>query len=246
MFLGRVLWGRGGARKARTRILDCKILGGGRIHFARARRKNGDPAGPEEPLGRTRPRDGRDSVLCHELEGAGAACGGVCGTDGVLGRVLWAPHGGARGRTRILNYKILGGGRITSPEQKKTGSRRVGGAAGETRKPVWKGLGKVRFTKQERRRPLPSRCGMWGGIPWDLDGYAPLRQGEIALYRAIREAVPVVDAAVLKLVRLCGGLRPVCGDGRAQEELERFLRTVSTGRGQQGIQSFWTSIWTPC
>ena len=71
-----------------------------------------------------------------------------------------------------------------------------------------------------------------------LDGYVPLHQGEMALYRAVREAVPVVDAAVLKLVRLCGGVSAECADKRAQGELERFLRTVPTGRGQRGIQSF--------
>ena len=29
-----------------------------------------------------------------------------------------------------------------------------------------------------------------------LEGYVPLRDGETRLYRAVREAVPVVDAAV--------------------------------------------------
>ena len=71
-----------------------------------------------------------------------------------------------------------------------------------------------------------------------LDGYVPLHNGEIALYRAIREGIPVVDAAICKLVRLCGGVSAVCRDPRAQEGLERFLRTVPTGRGQRGVQSF--------
>ena len=71
-----------------------------------------------------------------------------------------------------------------------------------------------------------------------IDGYVPLSCREISLYRAIREAVPVVDAAICKLVRLCGGVTVVCRDVRAQEELERFLRTVPVGRGQRGIQSF--------
>ena len=39
-----------------------------------------------------------------------------------------------------------------------------------------------------------------------LEGYVPLSRGEMDLYRAIREAVPIVDAAVWKLVRLCGGV----------------------------------------
>jgi hypothetical protein len=71
-----------------------------------------------------------------------------------------------------------------------------------------------------------------------LDGYVPLKNGEIDLYRAIREAVPVVDAAIVKLIRLCGGLSVVCRDQRAQEGMDRFLRSVPTGRGQRGIQSF--------
>ena len=71
-----------------------------------------------------------------------------------------------------------------------------------------------------------------------LDGYVPLRHGEIALYRSIREAVPMVDAAIWKLIRLTGGMRAACRDGQAQEALNRFLRTVRTGRGQRGIQSY--------
>ena len=71
-----------------------------------------------------------------------------------------------------------------------------------------------------------------------MDGYVPLRHGELALYRAIREAVPVVDAAVCKLVRLCGGVSVTCREAAAQEGLERFLRTVPVGRGQRGIQAF--------
>ena len=71
-----------------------------------------------------------------------------------------------------------------------------------------------------------------------LDGYVPLQQGEIALYRSIREAVPIVDAAIWKLIRLAGGVIVQCGDKRAQEELDWFLQHVNTGRGQRGIQSF--------
>jgi len=71
-----------------------------------------------------------------------------------------------------------------------------------------------------------------------LERYVPLRGGETGLYRAIREAVPVVDAAVYKLVRLTGGVRAACADGRAQEALEEFLRTVDAGRGQRGVNAF--------
>ena len=71
-----------------------------------------------------------------------------------------------------------------------------------------------------------------------LDGYVPLGHGEIAIYRAIREAVPIVDAAIWKLIRLSGGVKVICRDQKAQEGLDWFLQHVDTGRGQRGIQSF--------
>lgn len=71
-----------------------------------------------------------------------------------------------------------------------------------------------------------------------LDGYVPLRGGELRLYRAIREGVPVVDAAVYKLIRMTGGVDVRCADAQAERELRRFLRTVPTGRGQRGINAF--------
>lgn len=50
-----------------------------------------------------------------------------------------------------------------------------------------------------------------GNQPFGMLGsYVPLSGGSVGLYRAIREAVPVVDAAVCKLVRLTGGLSVQC------------------------------------
>ena len=71
-----------------------------------------------------------------------------------------------------------------------------------------------------------------------LGGCVPLRAGETRLYRAVREAVPVVDAAVYKLIRMTGGVTAVCGDWQAQHQLAEFLRTVPAGRGQFGINAF--------
>jgi hypothetical protein len=71
-----------------------------------------------------------------------------------------------------------------------------------------------------------------------LNGYVPLRNGEFALYRTIREAIPIVDAAILKLIRLAGGVSVQCDDCAAQRSMEEFLETVPVGRGQVGLQSF--------
>lgn len=71
-----------------------------------------------------------------------------------------------------------------------------------------------------------------------LDDYVPLGGGEIMLYRQIREAVPVVDAAIMKLIRLTGGFELKCPDKKAEAELNHFAKTVDVGRGQQGLQTF--------
>ena len=71
-----------------------------------------------------------------------------------------------------------------------------------------------------------------------LRSYVPLRNAESELYRAVREAVPVVDAAIYKLIRMTGGVTVRCGDQEAEERLKEFFRTVPTGRGQFGIDAF--------
>lgn len=72
----------------------------------------------------------------------------------------------------------------------------------------------------------------------ELSGYVPLSDAQVRLYRAIREAVPLIDAAVCKLIRLTGGVRVSCADKAAEKALGDFLRTVDVGRGQRGINAF--------
>lgn len=67
--------------------------------------------------------------------------------------------------------------------------------------------------------------------------YVPLNT-EARLYRSIREALPILDAAIGKLVRLSGGFTVRCGDKTAEQGLNTFLQTVPCGRGQAGIHSF--------
>ena len=71
-----------------------------------------------------------------------------------------------------------------------------------------------------------------------LRGFVPLGIGEEHIYRQLREAIPVLDAAVGKLTRLSGGFGVQCRNRESQEKLENFLRFVPCGRGQVGIDSF--------
>ena len=71
-----------------------------------------------------------------------------------------------------------------------------------------------------------------------LRNFTPLGGGEEQIYRQIREAIPVLDAAVGKMVRLCGGFEGKCRDPEAQQRLNDFLKVMPCGRAQMGIESF--------
>ena len=71
-------------------------------------------------------------------------------------------------------------------------------------------------------------------------GTVPLPQGagERELYRALRENVPIIDAAVCKLRRLIGEFTVTCPDPRAQEGLGQFLDQVQVNAAGTGIHEF--------
>lgn len=71
-----------------------------------------------------------------------------------------------------------------------------------------------------------------------MRSFTPLGGGEERIYREMREAIPVLDAAVGKMVRLCGGFQVKCRDLSAQQRLNDFLQMMPCGRGQMGIESF--------
>ena len=66
----------------------------------------------------------------------------------------------------------------------------------------------------------------------------PLAAGERGLYRALREQVPIIDAAIFKLVRLVGGFQAICPDKRVQSALDRFLQSVPVNGMNCGVDSF--------
>lgn len=71
-----------------------------------------------------------------------------------------------------------------------------------------------------------------------LDSYVPLLTPETRLYAAMREAIPVIDAALFKIERLIGGFRLRCGDAGAEKLLGEFTRSVPVGAGGLGLEKF--------
>ena len=95
------------------------------------------------------------------------------------------------------------------------------------------------FKKQETAVAAPVQLRDSERHPFGmLEDYVPLRSGEDRLYRAVREAVPLVDSAIYKLVRMCGGVSARCANAAVEQQLAEFLRTVPAGRGQYGINAF--------
>ncbi len=70
-----------------------------------------------------------------------------------------------------------------------------------------------------------------------FSGYTPLHTAENDLFFAVREAVPIIDAAILKLVRLCGGFNIKCQNKTAEAKLKRFFNEVPVGSAA-GITTF--------
>lgn len=66
----------------------------------------------------------------------------------------------------------------------------------------------------------------------------PSGVNERGLYENLRYSVPIVDAALQKIIRLTGGYRVVCSDERWQEEMDRFAGEVPVGIGGRSLYSF--------
>lgn len=61
---------------------------------------------------------------------------------------------------------------------------------------------------------------------------------ETRLYRALREKVPVIDAAIMKLIRLLGEFRIDCADEQAQKAMDRFAAQISVNGTGTGLHTF--------
>lgn len=74
-----------------------------------------------------------------------------------------------------------------------------------------------------------------------LSDYSPMTYAEHELYSSLREAVPIIDAALDKTVRLIGNFEVKTDDKAAQKPLRRFLESVATTGGNRGIYPFITT-----
>ena len=65
-----------------------------------------------------------------------------------------------------------------------------------------------------------------------------LTKAERDLYSALRESVPIIDAAIGKIVRLTGSFEIVTSDGRAQKIADDFIKNVAVNSTSIGLKGF--------
>ena len=73
---------------------------------------------------------------------------------------------------------------------------------------------------------------------FSLGSYYPLAYIDGRLYDALRSNVPIIDAAIMKTIRLVGGFEVKCSNPKSQKLLDSFFRTVKVGLSGVGISSF--------
>lgn len=71
-----------------------------------------------------------------------------------------------------------------------------------------------------------------------LNEYTPLAAPQLRLYDALRESVPIIDAAIAKIIRLIGDYKIYCDNEQAEKALCDFLANVRVGGSQVGLESF--------
>ena len=89
----------------------------------------------------------------------------------------------------------------------------------------------------------PVECGVVSGGRFTEKGVnlftlQPGGANERQLYDNLRYSVPIVDAAIQKIVRLTGDYKIICSDERFQAEMDRFTEEIPVGTGGVSIYAF--------
>ncbi len=71
-----------------------------------------------------------------------------------------------------------------------------------------------------------------------LESFIPPAIEEAALYGALKNSVPIISAAITKLVHLAGGFKMKCSKENYQPVLDRFVETVDVNSTGNGLDRF--------
>ncbi len=71
-----------------------------------------------------------------------------------------------------------------------------------------------------------------------LSTYMPQTAADLSVYKALREAVPIIDAAIFKLIRLMGTFEVTCESQKATAAIRGFLEEVNVNSTRKGMNAF--------
>lgn len=71
-----------------------------------------------------------------------------------------------------------------------------------------------------------------------IRNYKPDAVCELKLYKSIKEAVPIIDAAISKIIRLTGEFEIECENEDIQKEINNFIRNVHVNSCSTGANQF--------
>ena len=97
-------------------------------------------------------------------------------------------------------------------------------------------FGRKKHSETLRAQTVPKRAA--GSSFPEFWNSRSLTKAERDLYSALRESVPIIAAAIGKIVRLTGSFEIVTADGRAQKIADDFIKNVAVNSTSIGLKGF--------
>ncbi len=70
-----------------------------------------------------------------------------------------------------------------------------------------------------------------------IENYSPRADFEMKLYSTLKEAVPIIDAAISKIVRLVGDFKISCEDKDIEYEINKFMSNIQVNAWSEQFYS---------
>lgn len=102
-------------------------------------------------------------------------------------------------------------------------------------------MGLRRKEKAKQTASVVQTGGRPGPLSSLMNSYVPLGTPQNRLYYALRESVPIIDAAIFKLIRLTGGFSVQSKNTQANQLLNNFVNGVNVGGNRLGLDAFISS-----
>ena len=109
----------------------------------------------------------------------------------------------------------------------------------KTKRSIWSRKKNRREQQEDDAGQVISvQAGQIRSHPFGWLEHGALDENENRLFDQIRQAVPIVDASINKIIRLVGNFSVECSDQEAQKELDEFCRSVRVGPSSMGLNRF--------